>query len=77
MIKEVVFEGDLDSGEKVKEWVLGMSKYVHVYAYPRELKDRLAIHNLNEKVAQWWRDLNLTKGIKEGKIYWVEFKKTV
>ena len=74
-IKAPIFEGELDSGGKVEKWLLRVYKYFHVYAYPNELKLCLEIYNLNGKVARWWRDLKLTKGIKEGRMDWEEFKR--
>ena len=60
-IKASFFEGDLDSRENAEEWLLGISKYFHVYAHPSELKARLARYNLNGKAARWWGDLKLAK----------------
>ena len=38
-----------------------MSEYFRVYNYSSEMKAQLAIYNLNDKAARWWRDLKHTK----------------
>ena len=37
-IKAPTFEGDLDDGEKEKQWLLGMSKYFEVHDYSNGIK---------------------------------------
>ena len=47
--------------------MLEMAKYFKVHDYPNKVKYQLAIYHLNGKVAQWWRDLKLTKNLKNEK----------
>ena len=39
----------MNTGEKDREWILGMRKYFRVHNYSNKMKARLAIYNLNEK----------------------------
>ena len=48
-IKSLTYEGEMNTGEKAEEWILGMSKYFRVHKYFSEMKARLAIYNLNGK----------------------------
>ena len=56
-IRAPTYEGELNTGEKGEEWMLGMSKYFQVHNYSSEMEARLSIYNLNGKEARWWRDL--------------------
>ena len=60
-IRVPTYEGEVNTGEKDEEWLLGMSKYFQVHNYSSEMKAQLAIYNLNGKGARWWRDLKHTK----------------
>ena len=60
-IRALTYEGEVNMGEKVEEWLLGMSKYFQFHSYSSEMKAQLSIYNLNGKVARWWRDLRHTK----------------
>ena len=51
----------MNTGKNAEEQIFGMSKYFRVNNYSSEMKARLAIYNLNGKVARWWRDLKHTK----------------
>ena len=61
-------------GGKDEEWLLGMSKYFRVHNYSSEMKARLAIYNLNGKVARWWRELKHTKKYEVREIHWSKFR---
>ena len=65
----------MKTGEKVEEWLLGMRKYFRVHNYSSEMKSRLAIYNLNGKVARWWRELKHTKKHELREIRWSKFHK--
>ena len=51
----------METGDKAKEWLLGMRKYFRVHNYSSEMKAYLAIYNLNGKATRWWRDLKHIK----------------
>ena len=74
-IKAHTFDTKLDLGEKVEAWLLGMNKYSKMHDYPSKVEVGLTIYNLNGKAAQWWRELKLTKNMKERKVSWKFFKK--
>ena len=61
MIKALAYEREMNTGEKDKEWLLGMSKYFRVHKYSSEMKSHLSIYNLNGKAARWWGDVKHTK----------------
>ena len=65
----------MNTGEKSKEWLLGMRKYFRVHNYSSEMKAHLAIYNLNGKEARWWRDLKHTKKYELREIQWSKFRK--
>ena len=52
-IRAPTYEGEVNTGEKYEEWLLGMRKYFRVHKYSSEMKARLAIYNLNGKAARW------------------------
>ena len=55
------YEGEVNTREKTKEWLLGMSKYFQVHNYSSVMQARHAIYNLNGKATRWWQDLKHTK----------------
>ena len=74
-IRAPTYEGEVNMGEKVEEWLLGMSNYFQVHSYLSEMKVELTIYNLNGKVARWWRDLKHTKKDELWEIRWDTFRK--
>lgn len=54
MIKPPMFDGEKE--EDAKALLLNMTKYFQVYDYESNLKARLAIYQLQGKVALWWLD---------------------
>jgi hypothetical protein len=52
-----------------------MQKYFQIYNYSSELKARMTIYNMIEKVDIWWQDIKRVKNIKEHKITWNTFKR--
>ena len=74
-IKSPTYEGETNTWEKIKQWLLGMSKYFGVHNYSSEMKAHLAIYILNGKEAKWWRDLKHTKKDEVREIHWSKFRK--
>jgi len=72
-IRAATYEGEVNMGEKDEEWLLGMSKYFQVHNYSSVMQARLAIYNLNGKVARWWWDLKYTKKYELWEISWENF----
>ena len=72
-IRSLTYEGEVNTKENAKEWLLGMSKYFQVHNYSSEMKARLAIYNLNGKIARWWRDLKHTNKDELREICWDTF----
>ena len=60
-IRAPTYEGEINTGEKAEEWLLGMRNYFQFHNYSSEMKARLSIYNLNGKAVRWWRDLKHTK----------------
>ena len=60
-------------GEKVEEWLLGMSKYFQVHNYSSVMQARLSIYNLNGKATRWWQDLKNAKKDELREISWELF----
>ena len=74
-IRAATDEGEVNTGENSKEWLLGMSKYFQVHKYSSAMKARLAIYNLNGKASRWWRDLKHTKKYELREVCWDTFRK--
>ena len=53
-IRAPTYEGEVNIGEKDKEWLLEMSKYFQVHNYSSVMQDRLSIYNMNGKATRWW-----------------------
>ena len=52
-----------------------MRKYFQVQNYSGNMKDRVAILNLNGRASIWWEHLRQVKKFNERKIGWKQFKK--
>ena len=39
--------------------------YFHIYNYYRNMKVRMEVYNLKGKANIWWKDLNISHGLKE------------
>ena len=63
-IKLPMFNGEIDKGEEAKDWLSGMKTYFQIYNYCDELKEKMAIYNLNGKIDIWWPGIKEVKGIK-------------
>ena len=69
------FEGEVKFGQEAESWILRMRKYFQVQDYSRNMKERVAIFNLNGRESIWWEHLRQVKKIKERRIVWNQFKK--
>ena len=70
-----MFNGKIEKGEEAEAWLFGMKKYFQIYNYSDELKTKMTIYNLTEKVDIWWQDIKKVKNIKEHYVAWNTFKK--
>ena len=52
-----------------------MRKYFQVQDYSGNMKERVAIFNLNGRASIWWEHLRKVKKINEKNIMWKQFKK--
>ena len=52
-----------------------MTMYFQVQDYSRNMKERVAIFNLNRRASIWWEHLRQVKNINERKILWKQFNK--
>ena len=52
-----------------------MKKYFQVQDYSGNMKERVAIFNLNGITSIWWENLRKVKKINEKKIVWKQFQK--
>ena len=69
------YEGEVNTREKVEEWLLRMSKYFQVHNYSSEMNAHISIYNLNGKETRWWRYLKHTKKDELQEIHWDTFRK--
>ena len=51
-----------------------MKKYFQVQDYSGNMKERVAIFNLNGKASIWWEQLRQVRKINDRKIVWNQFK---
>ena len=70
-----VTNGQIEIGEEDQAWVSWTNKYFQIYNYSTELKLKMSIYNLIEKVDIWWQDIKKLKHIKERYVTWKNFKK--
>jgi hypothetical protein len=73
--KPPTFDGEIKKGEEAKVWLLSLKKYFRVHDYSKNLKDQIAIFNLNGKPSIWLEDLRNVKGIHEKDLSWKQFEK--
>ena len=74
-IKPPMFNREIEKGEEVEAWFSSMKKYFEIYNSLDELKEKVAIYNLNGNKYIWWKDIKKDKGIKERYVTWKTFKK--
>ena len=59
-IKPTNLDGESRTGEEVEAWLLDIKKYFQIYNYSRDMKVRMAVHNLKGKEIIWWKDLKIS-----------------
>ena len=74
-MKPPTFDGEVKSGQEAEAWILGMKKYFQVQDYSGNMKERVAIFNMNGREYIWWAYLRKVKRINETNIKWKQFKK--
>ena len=47
------FNGEINTVQEAKSWLLGMNKYFQVQAYSGNMKAKVAIFNLNGRESIW------------------------
>ena len=47
--KPPTFDGEVRTGQEAEAWLLGIKKYFQVHDYSGNMKERVAIFNLNEE----------------------------
>ena len=67
------YNGEIKNGQEVEAWLLGMKKYIQVQDYSGNMKERVAIFNLNGRASIWWEHFRKVKNINERKIVWKHF----
>ena len=72
-----MFNGEVEKGEEVEAWLLGMKKYFHIYNYSDRLKSWMDIYNLTKKDDIQWQDIKRVKNLKEKYLTWRVFKNTL
>ena len=68
--KPPTFDGEVKSSQEAKAWLLEMRKYFQAQDYSRNMKERVAIFNLNGRASIWWEHLMQVKNINERNIVW-------
>ena len=58
------------SSQEAEAWLLGMKKYFQVQDYSGNMKERVAIFNLNGRASIWWEHLRKVRNINDRKIVW-------
>ena len=51
--KPPMFDGEVKTGQEAEAWLLGIKKYFQVHDYSRNMKERVAIFNLNGRASIW------------------------
>ena len=75
MIKPTNFDGESRTKEEVEAWLLEIKKYFQIYNYSSNMKARMEVYKLKGKINIWWKDLNISHGLKEKNLEWSKFKK--
>ena len=57
------FNGEVNIGQEVEAWLLGMRKYFQVQDYSGNMKARVAIFNLTERASIWLEHFRKVKKI--------------
>ena len=51
--KPPTFDGEVKTGQEDEAWLLGIKKYFQVHDYSGNMKERVAIFNLNGRASIW------------------------
>jgi hypothetical protein len=70
------FDGEIKKGEEAEVWLLGLKKHFRVHDYSENMKDWIAIFNMNGKDSIWWGDLRNVKGVHEKDFHGNNLKNT-
>ena len=65
-----IFNGEVNTGQEVEAWIVGMRKYFQVQDYYGNMKARVAIFNLTGRTSIWWENFKQVKKINERNIVW-------
>ena len=68
--KPPTFDGEIKTGQEAEAWLLGIKKYFQVYDYSGNMKERVAIFNLNGRASIWWEHFKQVKRINERRLKW-------
>ena len=74
-IKPTNFDWESRTREELKAWFMDIKNYIQIYNYSNNMKVRMEIYNLKGKANIWWKDLNMSHGLKEKNLEWSYFKK--
>ena len=66
---------DKEQEEAAEAWLINMNKYFQLYEYDHNLKERLAIFQLQGKVTLWWEEVKMVRGVREQNITWEKFQR--
>ena len=66
-----MFDGETKTGQEAEAWLLGIKKYFQVQEYfLGNMKERVAIFNLNGRAPIWWEHFKKVKRISERRLKW-------
>ena len=66
---------DWESEEAIEAWLQNIKRYFKVYRYDDNLRERLVILKLSEKVGLWWQEDKRVNNIRSKGLSWKFFKK--
>ena len=66
---------DWESEEAIEAWLQNIKRYFKVYRYDDNLRERLVILKLSEKVGLWWQEDKRVNNIRNKGLSWKVFKK--
>ena len=52
--KPPMFDGEVNTRQQAKAWLLGIKKYFQVQDYSGNMKERVDIFNMNGRASIWW-----------------------
>ena len=66
--KPPMFNGEVKTRQEAEAWFLGIKKYFQVHDYSGNMKERVAIFNLNGRASIWWEHFKQEKRISERRL---------